>query len=321
MIAPEGALPPAITVERFWQACAGPLSLALVGGRGGLSREISEQRVQKAGLGLTGEVDSTREGVIQILGDTETSYLDRQDAGRRAEIVRTFLGRPMACIVVGNGWRLPEGLSAEADARGTPLFVSPMATAVLIPEVLKHLARLFAESSTIHGVLVDVVGVGVLLLGDSGIGKSECALDLILRGHRFVADDVIHLEKRGPETLLGSGSDLTRHHMEVRGLGIINIRDLFGLSAISTVRKVELVIQLEAWRPDKEYDRLGLEERQTRVLGVPLPTLLIPVSSGRNLATIVEVAVRNHLLKGQGVYSARDLAERQGRRAEGNIPP
>ncbi len=293
----------------------------LLAGRAGLSREISEQRVQKAGLGLTGEVDNTREGVIQILGETETAWFDRQDPGRRAEIARTFLSRPMACAVVGNGPRVPEALVAEAEARGTPLFASPQPTAALIPEILKHLARLFAESSTIHGVLVDVVGVGVLLMGDSGIGKSECALDLILRGHRFVADDVIHLEKRGPETLLGSGSELTRHHMEIRGLGIINIRDLFGLSAISTVRKVELVIQLEAWRPDKEYDRLGLEERQTRILGVSLPTLLIPVSSGRTLATIVEVAVRNHLLKGQGVNSARDLAERQGRRAGGKTVP
>jgi HPr kinase/phosphorylase len=167
---------------------------------------------------------------------------------------------------------------------------------------------------------MDVLGTGVVLLGRSGIGKSECALDLILRGHRIVADDIIHLEKRGPITVLGSGSDLTRHNMEIRGLGIISIRDLFGLSAITDTKKLELVIEIEEWDPDKEYDRLGLEDRRTVFLGVSLPTLLIPVSPGRSLATIVEVAVRNHILKTQGVHSARDLVDQHARRTEGNAP-
>ena len=162
---------------------------------------------------------------------------------------------------------------------------------------------------------MDVLGVGVLLQGKSGVGKSECALDLILRGHRFVADDVVHIEKLGPATLVGRGSDLTRQHMEIRGLGIINVQNLFGLTATTHRKKVELVIRLEWWDATKEYDRLGLENRATGILGVDLPVLLIPVSPGRNLATIVEVAVRNHLLKLQGVHSAKELVDRQDRRA------
>ncbi len=175
--------------------------------------------------------------------------------------------------------------------------------------------------TTIHGVFVEVIGLGVLLTGRSGIGKSECALDLTLRGHRFVADDVIHVDKLGPATLVGRGDDLTCQHMEIRGLGIINIRDLFGATATTRMKKMELVIQVEEWDPSREYDRLGLEGGTVEILGVRLPSLLIPVSPGRNLATIVEVAVRNHLLKQLGVHSAREFLERQARRAGGSDSP
>jgi HPr kinase/phosphorylase len=174
------------------------------------------------------------------------------------------------------------------------------------------------EVTTIHGVLLDVVGVGVLLSGRSGIGKSECALDLVLRGHRFVADDVIHVEKRGPETLVGGGDDLTCHHMEIRGLGIISIRDLFGAAATTRRKKIQLVIRVEEWDPSREYDRLGLEDGTVEILGVRIPSLLVPVSPGRNLATIVEVAARNHLLKQLGIHSAREFVGRQGRQAGGS---
>lgn len=178
-----------------------------------------------------------------------------------------------------------------------------------------------SEVTTIHGVFLDVMGVGVLLSGRSGIGKSECALDLVLRGHRFVGDDVIHVDKLGPATLVGRGDDLTCHHMEIRGLGIINVRDLFGATATTRKKKIELVIRIEEWDASREYDRLGLEEETVEILGVRLPSLLVPVSPGRNLATIVEVAVRNHLLKRLGVHSARVFAERQARRAGGSDTP
>jgi HPr kinase/phosphorylase len=157
----------------------------------------------------------------------------------------------------------------------------------------------------LHGVLVDVYGIGVLLLGESGTGKSECALDLVSRGHRLVADDVVEIWQDNAGTVTGRGPARIRHHMEIRGLGIINIQDLFGIAAIRERKRVELVIQLEAWQPDTEYDRLGLTEHTHPLLGVEIPMLRIPVSAGRNVAILVEVAARNHLLRKMGIHSAR----------------
>jgi HPr kinase/phosphorylase len=168
--------------------------------------------------------------------------------------------------------------------------------------------------SSLHGVLVDVSGVGVLLVGESGAGKSECALDLVARGHRLVADDVVEIWREGPD-VVGRGPAGIRHHMEIRGLGIINIRDLFGLAAIRDRHRIELVIRLETWRPDEEYDRLGLLQRTHVLLGVDIPMLRIPVSVGRNVAILVEVAARNQLLKGMGVHAARTLTSRLSARS------
>ncbi len=177
--------------------------------------------------------------------------------------------------------------------------------------------------ASLHGVLVDVFGVGVLLLGESGSGKSECALDLVSRGHRLVADDVVEVVRRGDAIVIGQGSAQARHHMEIRGLGIINVRDLFGVTAIRTRKRIELVIQLESWRPDVEYDRLGIEERSQAILGVEIPRLRIPVSAGRSIAILVEVAARNHLLKLMGVHAARNFLSELGkadRGAGGTLP-
>jgi HPr kinase/phosphorylase len=164
--------------------------------------------------------------------------------------------------------------------------------------------------SMLHGVLVDVYGIGVLLLGESGTGKSECALDLVTRGHRLVADDSVEVERETDRIIIGHGPSGIRHHMEIRGLGIINIRDLFGVAAIRHRKRIELVVLLEAWRPENEYDRLGLEEQTYPILGVRVPMLRIPVSAGRNIAILVEVAARNHLLKLMGVHAARDFTAR-----------
>lgn len=309
-----------VTVDRFLKSCADLLRLRLASGASGLSREISDRRVQKTGLGITGEVDSIHPGKIQILGETEVTYFHNQSPDRQVRAAELFFSRPMPCAVAVSSLPLPAPLVETAERLGVPLLVSDLSTSDLIHGVLRNLERMFTESVTVHGVLMEILGVGVALMGKSGVGKSECALDLILRGHRFVSDDVIHLEKRGPETILGAGDDMTRYHMEIRGLGIINIRDLFGPTAIVDRKKVEMVIQIEEWDPGKEYDRLGLEDRRTDLLEVSLPTFLIPVSPGRNLATIVEVAVRNCLLKRQGVFSAADLVERQGNLVRGSDP-
>jgi HPr kinase/phosphorylase len=303
-----------ISVATFREECSVPLRLRLLAGEGGMIREIGGTRAQEAGLAVTGEVFPSPAGRVQILGETEIAYFRRQDPGRQAEAADRFFSGPFPCAVVSASQEVPGLFVEAAERRAVPLFSSALPAAELADEILRQLSRLLTDTTTVHGVLLDVVGVGVLLQGKSGVGKSECALDLILRGHRFVADDAIHIDKLGPATLVGRGDDLTRHHMEIRGLGIINIQELFGLTATTQRKKVELVIQLEGWDAAKEYDRLGLEDHATEILGVRLTTILIPVSPGRNLATIVEVAVRNHLLKQVGVHSARELVTRQERR-------
>lgn len=306
-----------VTVERFQEAKTVPLRMRLLAGGGGRSRKIYGQRVQKSGLGLSGESDPVQPGLVQIIEEAELRRIQGLPTDRQEEIAGRYFSGPMACVLAGGGVPVPPPLSDAADRYGVPLFSSEWPAADLIREAVQALSDLFGETATIHGVLVEVLGVGVLLMGNSGVGKSECALDLILRGHRLVSDDVVHLEKRGPETILGIGNDLTRHHMEIRGLGIINIRDLFGLMATLDRKKLELVIRIEEWNSTKEYDRLGVDDSRIEILGVSLPSLLVPVSPGRNLATIVEVAVRNHLLRRLGVFSARDLLERQREKAGG----
>lgn len=305
-----------VTVDRFLKYCADPLRLRLASGAHGLSREITEREVQEPLPAITGEAESAHPGRIRILGDTELADFRNRSPVLRSRMADLLFSRPMPCAIAGATLPLPPEMLESADRRGVPLFVSNLAAADLLREVTRVLERMFRETATIHAVLMDILDVGVAILGKSGIGKSECALDLILRGHRLVSDDVVHLEKRGPDAVLGTGDDMTRHHMEIRGLGIIDIRELFGPGATVDRKKVEVVIQIEEWDAAKEYDRLGMDERCTELLGVSLPSYLIPVSPGRNLATIVEVAVRNHLLMRRGVFSAAELVERQAKRME-----
>jgi len=310
-----------ISVQAFRDECSEILRLRLLAGERGMGRGIAGSRVQEAGLAITGEVLPTREGCVQVLGETEVDYFRGQDPARQPEIAERFFAGTLPCAVVVGPLPAPDLFVEAAERASVPLFASDLPAAGFLEEAGRQLYRLFTETTTVHGVLLEVIGVGVLLSGRSGIGKSESALDLVIRGHRFVADDVIHVDKLGPATLVGRGDDLTCHHMEIRGLGIINVRDLFGATATTRMKKIELVIRIEEWDPSREYDRLGLERETVEILGVRLPSLLVPVSPGRNLATIVEVAARNHLLKQLGVHSAREFIERQARRAEGSGIP
>lgn len=310
-----------ISVTIFRKECSGVLRMRLLAGEKGVNREIAKTHAHEAGLEITGEMLPAEAGRVKILGEAEIAYFLRQDAGRRDEIADRFFSGESPCVVVSSSMPVPQPLVDAAERHGMPLFSSALPTADLNEEIHSELLRLFRESTTLHGVLMDVLGVGVLLVGRSGVGKSECALDLVLRGSRFVADDIVLVEKLGAATLVGTGNDLTQHHMEIRGLGILNIRDLFGLTATAQAKKIELIVRIESWEAEKEYDRLGVENETVEILGVRLPSLLVPVSPGRNLATIVEVAVRNHLLKLRGVHSAAELVERQSRKAGGPAKP
>jgi len=213
-------------------------------------------------------------------------------------------------------------MAEEADRAEVPLIISPVETSRCIRAIQKTLEEIAAREVSLHGVLVDIMGVGVLILGPSGIGKSECALELVVRGHRLVADDVVVIRRLGDDRLVGSGSEMIRYHMEIRGLGILNIKEMFGISAIKSRKTLDLVVELVRWEEDEPYDRLGIDDRTYEITGVGLPFVRMPVTPGRNIAIIVEVAARNQALKMQGTNAAsaldRKLLGRLGRAAGGD---
>lgn len=296
------------------------IELTLLAGAPGLSRTISSPHIQKTGLALAGFDRFLRTGRMLIFGESEVRYLEGLTSAARTEAASRVLGRNIPCVVVTGGFAPPAELAAEAARAGVPLLQTPLATPTAIAKLTARLESHLAVRGVIHGVLMDILGLGVLVIGDSGIGKSECALDLIVRGHRLVADDTVELRRRGEGVVLGSCPELTRYHMEIRGLGVINIRDLFGVAATRSSKRVELVVQLERWGPDREYDRLGIDEERHDVLGVSVPMIRMPVAPGRNLAILVEVAARNQLLRARGHHAARELAERLARELERSAP-
>ncbi|HVV81680.1 MAG TPA: HPr(Ser) kinase/phosphatase [Kofleriaceae bacterium] len=288
------------------------LELRVVAGEAGLDRTIAVPRIQKPGLALTGWAEQLHDERLLILGGTEISYLQAIDTTARQIGIETVLASQPAAVVVCRGLVPPAELVTACEAARVPLLCSSLITAELIVRASGWLTDEMAPQTSIHGVLLDVLGIGVLLLGKSGIGKSETALDLVVRGHRLVADDIVELRRKGG-FVFGTGSGIIRHHMEIRGLGIINIKDLFGIAAVRKTKKVELVVELVEWSEHEEYDRLGLEEHRYAMLDLSVPLVRIPVRPGRNLATIIEVAARNQLLKLQGHNSAVAFQERLNR--------
>ena len=299
---------PAVTVRELLERHRDELALRLVAGRAGLDRTIHLARVQRPGLALTGFTDYLRYGRVQIIGSSEISYLRTLPARRRASILARLARSRVSCFVVTKGLATPPELRTQAEAQGVPVLATALESTRFIKQLSAFLEERLAERIHLHSVLMDVFGLGVLIVGESGIGKSECALDLIDRGHRLVSDDVVEI-KRMADALMGGSPDLTRYHMELRGLGVINIKDLYGVSSVRMSKKVELVVSLERWEAGREYDRLGLKEERYEVLGVGLPLVRMPVAPGRNLAILVEVAARNQLLKARGYDAARRFAE------------
>ena len=286
------------------------LLLTLLAGKAGLHRRITVPRIQKPGLALTGYIEQVHPERVQVLGGTEMGYLEKLAPEARLAGIANLIGLEPACITLTRSLAAPEELRRLSEERGVALFSSPLMSSVFIDRITKYLEDQLSPTTSIHGVLMDVLGVGILLVGKSGIGKSEAALDLVMRGHRLVADDIVDIRRRPPDTVFGSGSDIIKHHMEIRGLGIINIKDLFGIAAVRDTKKIEVVVELVEWREDEEYDRLGVEDLTYKILDVPLPQLRIPVRPGRNMTSIIEVAARNQLLKIQGHHSAREFQDR-----------
>ncbi len=303
---------PAVTVGGLLEARpeAIGLPLDLLAGARGLSRHITNPYIQKTGLALAGFHEYLHAGRVLIYGESEIRFVESLDAATRREALRRSFASDIPCVLLTGGLAAPADLVIEAERAGVPLLSTHVGTATAIGKLTALLEDRLAIREVMHGVLLDVLGLGVLIVGESGIGKSECALDLVVRGHRLVADDAVEIRRRAASIIIGSCPELTRHHMEVRGLGVINLRDLFGVASTRTSKRVELVVQLERWEPHREYDRLGLDDAFFDLLGLRIPLIRMPVAPGRNLAILVEVAARNQLLKTRGIYAARTLAAR-----------
>lgn len=294
-----------ITVARLLSDPKLSSMVRLVAGQDGQQRTIDHPRVQKPGLALAGHTHGVVPTRIQILGETEITYLETLLPDEQAERAAVLFGLGLSLVVVTRGIEPPAALVEAAERTSTPLAVSEVRSSRSIQAFHLVLDGILAPSEARHGVLMDVHGIGILLLGPSGIGKSECALFLVERGHRFVADDQVILSLLPSEQVLGRAPTPLRNHLEVRGLGIINVRDLFGANAVRTEKTVQMVVELCPWSDEESYDRLGLDESTVEILGSPLSFLRIPVRPGRNMAVILEVAARNHILKAAGHHGAR----------------
>lgn len=272
------------------------------------SAVITISDVNRPALQLVGFYDYFDDKRLQILGRGEIRYLERMTEAERLRVFNQLMSYPFPAMIVARNMEAPPELVQMADKHDRTLLRAVDSTVDITSRLIDYLNRVTAPQITRHGVLMNIYGQGVLILGDSGIGKSETAIELIKRGHRLVADDAVEIRRIG-DTLTGTAPELIRHYLEVRGIGVVDIQKLFGMSGVKSATQIDLVIQFERWQDEKFYDRLGLDEAHTQIMGVPIPLLTIPVSAGRNLAGIVELAVMNNRQKKYGINSAREFVE------------
>lgn len=273
-------------------------------------KKVGVPDMNRLALQLTGYFEHFDFERVQIIGFVEYSYLKTLDEEQKIKIYDTLLSYKIPCIIFSRDLKPDDMLIEKAEAANIPIFSTEMHTSEFIAELIRWLNVQLAPCISIHGVLVDVYGVGVLIMGESGIGKSEAALELIKRGHRLVSDDVVEIRKVSGETLVGSAPDITRHFIELRGIGIVDVKTLFGVQSVRETQNIDLVITLEDWNREKEYDRLGLEEQYTEFLGNKVVCHQLPIRPGRNLAVIVESAAINHRQKKMGYNAAQELYKR-----------
>ncbi|MNH90423.1 HPr kinase/phosphorylase [compost metagenome] len=279
--------------------------LEVLSGEQGLKRTITVDDLYRPGLELAGYFEYHPSERVQILGKTELAFYNMlPEKERRDRIEKLCLSPITPCIIITRGLDVPEEMVQIGEEKEIPVLRSNMATTILSSRITGFLERKLAPTATIHGVLVDVYGVGMLITGSSGIGKSETALELVKRGHRLIADDAVEIRQTSDNQLHGTAPELIRHLLEIRGVGIINVMTLFGAGAIRNNKRITLVVRLEAWQQEKQYDRLGLDEETTRIIDTDVPLATIPVRPGRNLAVIIEVAAMNFRLKRMGYNAA-----------------
>jgi len=298
-----------ITIERLLELAqeGDILHLLNITGDTMLRNRIQNSDINRPGLSLTGDYDYFDYEKIQVFGRGEYHYLLKLINSNNLTNIEKFFSYPVSCCIFSHGHEPPPLFVDMAKKANVPVLVSSLPTNVMTARVIKILEDAFAPRTSVHGVLVEVFGVGILIVGKSGVGKSECALELIERGHRLVADDVVDVRSISNSLLIGSGAKLIRHHMEIRGLGIINVKQLFGVGAIRDTKQIQLVVNLEAWDVNKEYDRLGLEETTYSILGVEVPLHTIPVKPGRNIPILIETAAMNFRLTKLGYNTAKEF--------------
>lgn len=284
--------------------------LELIGGKDGLHREIVTSDISRPGMEMAGYFKYYPKERLQLMGRTELSFLIDLPNNEMRQLMDNLCTDVTPGIVITRGQDVPQGLIDVADEAGVPLMRSLHKTTRVISRLTNYLETRFAPTTAVHGVLVDVYGVGVLITGKSGIGKSETALELVKRGHSLVADDNVEIRQEDYDTLIGNPPNLIEYLLEIRGLGIINVMTLFGAGAVRNYKRISLVVHLETWEENKQYDRLGLDEDRMKIMDVDLPKAIIPVRPGRNLSVIIEVAAMNFRLKRMGVNTAEEFSER-----------
>ena len=301
---------PTLTVGEFYTRYAGGLSMSLLGSAAGFDRIIKEPTINRPGLALSGFFDYFAAKRIQVLGSAELAYLRRLPVEAVRQRVAEVIRRRIPCMVVARGKRPPKHLLEEAERGGISVFQTKMVTMNFINAATVALENQFAPTVTEHGSMVDILGVGTLVRGSAGIGKSECVLGLMERGYPLVSDDVTRLRLVDGQHLVGTAPELTRHHMEVRGVGIINVSSMFGIGAVRVEKMLDLIVTLKDWQELEETDRIGLNQQFHEILGVQVPHIIIPVRIGRDLSRLVEVAALDQKLKSMGQDSAREFNDR-----------
>jgi HPr kinase/phosphorylase len=287
-----------------------PLQLEPLTGELGLDRPIPDPEVASPGLALAGYTGRFMPKRLHVLGETEISFLNSLDPADRRAKLEQFFTFDLPVIFITKGLDVPAELLELARTRSVPLLRSKLKTAEFYKKIKPVVEEAFAPRTTLHGSLADVYGVGLLFIGSSGIGKSECVLDLVERGHRLVADDIVQVVKRGNDVLLGSGHELAAHHMEIRGVGLVDIPAIFGIRSVRQQKRIEVVVQLESWEKAKEADRTGLQQLETTILDVTIPRMVVPLNPGKNITVISEVVAMMHLLRYAGVDVAAAFNQR-----------
>ena len=308
---------PKLTVGRLIERMRETLELEHDTSTDGLDRLIESPNVSSPGLVLAGYIDRFPSRRLQVLGETEITYLKSLDPEIRRQHLETFFSFPIPCLFVTKGQQPGPDLKAIAAKAGVAVICSRLKTNEFYTRIKPWLEEEFAPSTNLHGSLSDIFGVGLLFVGRSGIGKSECVLDLVERGHRLVADDLVIATRRGNGVLIGRGHELQRHHMEIRGVGLVDIPAIFGVRAVRQQKRIEVVVQLEEWQHDAPIDRTGLDTEITTILDVELPKVRVPLNPGKNITVIAEVIAMNHLLKYSGVDPAERFNERLMRQMRG----